>query len=356
MQKKYCLLMLAFALMLGTTAASISPVKAQDTVRFYVWTELTTPPSNIVPGQPTLAFVTVEVWVDSPVSWDNTTDGIAAYALSIRVDPRALQVYEPYPADKIRPAGQPPSTYPPGFLEEFLLEYGYSSWSPMPPPGSWTGYKTAFRFGEVSAALGYTLDVYEGIVGFETLGVGAGGTSKLCQFFFVSDSDTLASPLDICGRPQGTPLVVVEKASYWTPDGTEHTVDVMDDGYYRAETPDITFFDLTAWGTSVIGSHWHELSPEPCREWRIDSHEDTDADGELDPSEQIDMTRLIDEYKAWYHVEWVNPDPVPGDGKADLIVKFKKEVPEFPLGVVLMMAIAPAIPIVYLWRTRKKEE
>jgi hypothetical protein len=29
-------------------------------------------------------------------------------------------------------------------------------------------------------------------------------------------------------------------------------------------------------------------------------------------------------------------------------------IPEFPLGLGLMMAIAPAIPIVYLWRTRKK--
>jgi hypothetical protein len=141
-------------------------------------------------------------------------------------------------------------------------------------------------------------------------------------------------------------------AKYINAKGEEIAVE-PEDGYYVAETPDISFFDFKAPG-SVIGSLWHELWPEYCQEWRIDSHEDTNGNGALDASEQIDITRLADEYKAWYHVEWVNPDPIPGDGKADLIVMFKEEVPEFPFGIGILMLLVPLIPIVYLWRTRKK--
>jgi len=37
------------------------------------------------------------------------------------------------------------------------------------------------------------------------------------------------------------------------------------------------------------------------------------------------------------------------------MVTEKEIVPEFPLGTGLMIMIAAAIPIVYLWRTRRKE-
>jgi len=350
--------MLLSALMLGTIATQLPPVKAQDPVRFYVWTAYTTPPGNVIPGVAQGGFVVVEVWVDSPPEWDDTADGIAAYSLSMRVDPRALTVYEAYPADKMRPAGQPPTVYPPGFLEEFLLEYGYAAWSVFPPPGGWTGYKTVMLVGDANAALGYTLDLWEGIEAGETLGKGAGGTSKLCQFFFLSASGTLGSPIDICGRLKGVPSVVVEKASYWTPDGTEHDVDVMDDGYYRAETPDIVFMDALGASpfdpTLPIGSHWHELCPTYCQEWRLDSWEEN-TDGILSESDQIDMTNLADESVTWYHVEWVNPTPVEGDGKADMIATVKEIVPEFPLGSVAPIALIAVVAYIW-WVTKRKTQ
>ena len=352
MQKKYCLLILAFAFMLGTIVASLPPVKAQDTVRFYVWNYAAG--TNIYPGVSPPGYVIVEVWIDSPEAWDNTPEGIVGYALSVRVDPRALEVVA---AGKIRVAAPPPV----GFLEGFLIEYGYGYYDPFI---GWVGRETKFLTGPIDATTGTIIEASEYIMGYTELGVGAGGGPQpLMRFAFKSRSDTLASPIDLCG-PWDAVLETIEiTAIYTTVDGTDHYVDVLDDGYYIAETPDTMFVD--ALGASPydphnpIGSKWHELWPEPCREWSLDSWEDNgeppgEPDGILDPSDQIDMTRLVDGYKAWYHVEWVNPEPVEGDGKADLIVKFKKEVPEFPLGVGLMIALAPAIPIVYLWRTRKK--
>jgi len=158
--------------------------------------------------------------------------------------------------------------------------------------------------------------------------------------------------------------VTAISATYMTPDGVHHYVDVLDDGYYIAETPDLMLFDSSAgldW-TSPLGSDWLELWPGsdmPGVEiwWTLESWEDNgEPTGELSASDQIDMINLDTGEKWWFHVEWVNPTPVASDGKTDMIGEIKPVVPEFPLGVGLMIAIAPAIPIVYLLRTRRKVE
>jgi hypothetical protein len=56
----------------------------------------------------------------------------------------------------------------------------------------------------------------------------------------------------------------------------------------------------------------------------------------------------------WGHVDWLNPTPVAGDGLTDMILLDKGVVPEFPLGIGMLMAIAPMIAIAYVWRLRKK--
>ena len=336
MQKKYYLLIVAFAFMLGTIVAAlpIPTVKAsvREDVKFYVWHSASA--SNIYPAVAPGGVVYVEIWIDAPDAWDNQPDvGIIAYALSIRVDPRALQVLT---AQKI--------PYGAGFLEKFITDNLYDLFY---------GASTTLVVGEVDANTGTIFDIAEGIVWNPAtpLPAGAGGGPiPLCRIAFMSKSNTIASPIDIFGPPR--PPIVEVNAKYLTHDGVEHDVEVIDDGYYIDETPDETFFDLTSW-ESVVGSTWHEVWPEPCREWSIDSEED--GNDILEPSDQIDMTCLPTGYKGWYHVEWVNPDPVAGDGKADLIVKWKSDYPEFPLGVGLMIALAPAIPIVYLWRRRKWE-
>jgi len=97
-----------------------------------------------------------------------------------------------------------------------------------------------------------------------------------------------------------------------------------------------------------IGSTWHQLYPDYCREFVITSHEDTNEDGALDPSEQFDF-QYQDEPGVTY---WAHLDSI----TTDLILSFKEKeppVPEFPLGIGLIMAIAPMIPVIYLWRRKR---
>jgi len=324
MQKKYCLLILAFALILGTTAASLSPVEAQDTVRFYVY-------PTILPAKSSGSYVDFEVHIECPPEWDNAPEGIVGWGLSIRVDPRAL---EPVGAGKIGGMG--------GFLEDFLMRYGYD-WD----------YTTSLFVGETDPVTGTMFDVTEYIFGYELLGLGAGGMGsvKLARFRFKSRSDTIASPIDLFGI-QAPPIVEI-MAMYTTPDGVDHYVDVLDDGHYIAQTPGTILFGSSAGfiPTDPIGSDWHEYYPVGCQWWTLESWDDN-GDGVLSESDQVDMICLDTGFYAWYHVVWMNPEPNAGDGKTDLIVEFKEIVPEFPLGIGLIIALAPIIPLIYLWRRK----
>ena len=346
MQKKYCLLILAFAFMLGTIVASLPPVKAsvRDDVKFFVWNPAYE--TNIYPGEPPYTMITVEIWIDSPDAWDNTASGITGYALSVRVDPNVLMIGY---AEKIPDKN--------GFLEDFIF-HKHPLYS-FPP---YKGY-TALLQGEADTAAGTLFDISEQILSEQPLpGYPGGGPYPLCQVVFMTLSETEPSPIGIMGLPKGVPP---EKywidAWYKTADGVEHPVEVIEHGYYNAETPDRIEFDSSpGWDPLMNPMHtdWHELWPNWCDWWTLESWEDNgvppgEPDGVLDPSDQIDMLHAPEGTKWWFHVEWVNPNPIPNDGKADLICTVKP-VPEFPLGVGLMIALAPAIPIVYLWRTRKK--
>jgi len=97
-----------------------------------------------------------------------------------------------------------------------------------------------------------------------------------------------------------------------------------------------------------IGTTWHQLYPDYSREFVITSHEDSDGDGALDPSEQFDF-RYQDEPGTEY---WAHLDSI----TTDLILSFKEKepgIPEFPLGIGLVMAIAPMIPVIYIWRRKR---
>jgi len=346
MRKKYCLLvLLAFVSMLGTIATYLPPpVKAQEDVRFYVDPLIYAglpPPPPFPPPQPNLE---VKVMIESPYTWMGTADGITSFMVSVRVDPRALKV-----ADIV------PGAYGEDFMDMYAvyLQYlGYDVSTAQGPPakdvasGTMSGY-----------ANGLTGPDWDPVLG------GAGGdafyaddVAVLCVIKFITVSATQPSVIDLMGPGISTEQIVkgIEVSCKYKNAQGDTVVVEPEDGYYVAETPDIMFVDLNQ-TASVIGSLWHELQPEHCQEWEINDHTDTDGDGALDESEQIGMTRS-DGYSAMYHVEWVNPTPEPGDGIADLIVKWKEEVPEFPLGIGITMMIALVIPIVYLWRTRKKEK
>jgi hypothetical protein len=322
LQRKYYLFVLAITLLCGAFAAVTTPVEA-STVRFYVYPE--TPIAAVLPG----GYVAYEVRIESPPEWENTTQGIVGWALSMRGDPRAL---EPFGAGKIGGMA--------GFLEDFLVTWGYD-WD----------YVTGFYSGASSAETCTFFDISEQIQGYGTLGVGAGGSGRLFRGRFKSRSDVIASVIDVFGPPTS-----MLQAQYLTVDGVWHDADVVDDGYYIAETPATYYFDSSAGydPTSPMYTDWHELWPVLCNWWSLESWEDN-TDGSLSESDQIDLVQTDGPHPGevvWGHVEWVNPTPVAGDGQADLIINAK--VPEFPLGMAPMLVLVLAIPVVYLWRSRRE--
>ena len=97
-----------------------------------------------------------------------------------------------------------------------------------------------------------------------------------------------------------------------------------------------------------IGSYWHQIYPDYSRRFKITSWEDN-GNQVFDVSDQFDF-EYEDEPGVTY---WAHLDAV----STDLIWSFKDKeppTPEFPLGLTLILAIAPAIPIAYLWRLKKK--
>jgi hypothetical protein len=197
--------------------------------------------------------------------------------------------------------------------------------------------------------------------------IGAGGDPMngdndmmLCRLRFKSKSISIASAIDLMGPSQMIQGIQVS-ARYTTAAGTTVEVPEADlvDGGYVALTPDARYYDTltTLAPVSPIGSHWHELLPTYSQQWDLTSWED-DGDGVLDASDQVDLTQTLGSEPGtvlWGHVDWLNPTPIPGDGLTDMIL-LKKEgpIPEFPLGLSIMMMIAPAIAVAYLWQTHRK--
>lgn len=114
------------------------------------------------------------------------------------------------------------------------------------------------------------------------------------------------------------------------------------------------------------GTRWHQIYGPPktgetgtgfCRYFTITSWYDTGTiAGAFDPSDHFDF-QYDDEYADPWPTHWAHLDAVSTD-----IILSQKPIPpvpgepEFPLGIGLLMAIAPAIPIIYKWRTRPKKK
>lgn len=115
--------------------------------------------------------------------------------------------------------------------------------------------------------------------------------------------------------------------------------------------------------TAPIGTRWHQVhGPSTpgttdtgyCRWFTITSWTDN-GNGYLDPSDQFDFL-YDDEYvdvtpgpTHWAHLDAVS---------TDIFLSQKgipePPVPEFPLGLGLVLAAAPMIPIIHLWRTKRR--
>ncbi len=129
------------------------------------------------------------------------------------------------------------------------------------------------------------------------------------------------------------------------------------DGHYNMP-PNGYLFETPEGGTFPTGdpsfTDWHELEPVFCQNWTLESWLDN-GDGHLSPSDQIDMFRIEppDPDPYWFHVEWVNPAPVAGDGIPDMMATWKEDVPEFPLGSVAPIALIAVVVYIW-WVTRRK--
>lgn len=108
-----------------------------------------------------------------------------------------------------------------------------------------------------------------------------------------------------------------------------------------------------------ITTEWVEQYPDFGARWHLSSWEDNappePPNGILDPSDQIDMTPTDPPGPIqWFHVEQIwgcDADP-----NAYVYMILWEKIPEFPLGIGVIMALAPMIPIIYLWRTRPKRK
>jgi len=97
-----------------------------------------------------------------------------------------------------------------------------------------------------------------------------------------------------------------------------------------------------------IGTSWHEIYPEYSREFVITSHEDSDGDGNLDPSEQFDFEYFGEGVIRWAHLDDITTDIILSDkGEPD------PPVPEFPLGAAVEVGLIVAVA--YIWWTRRRK-
>lgn len=232
---------------------------------------------------------------------------------------------------------------------QFTIDYNTTVISPM--AGGWSYYPfTDEAIAELNDTAGYVSISYSIPISDPLVTTGASGNLTLARIYFrvdagqdASDYSFLTFSVSLLGDPSANPIPhTVHHGCYGTPPAGTHLLAYV-------PTSELNW-------TDPVCSWWVEDCPEPGAEWHLTSWEDNE-DGSLSASDQIDMLpEPPDGYKYWYHVE--SAAVVTPTGNPYMIVKFKysEEVPEFPLGLGLLMVIALAVPIVYLWRTRKKEK
>jgi len=98
----------------------------------------------------------------------------------------------------------------------------------------------------------------------------------------------------------------------------------------------------------TFGNRWHLTS------WNTPASPDN-GNGYLDPSDQIDMT-LIDPPTGDnpnFHVDQIWECDADPETFVFMILTIKT-IPEFPFGIGIVLIIAPATALIYVWRTHKK--
>jgi len=180
------------------------PVKAQDEVHIYV--EM---PDGYIPGVPVDDMVYVDLYIESPLEWYDTPDGIAQWAVSVKVDPTVLE-----PMGAIAASS--------GY---FLYDYVATTLDPL-------GFTYTVQL------LPPIVDKTAGTIEWITEGIlpnpptGAGGSGKLVTVVFKSLSETAYSPIDLFYE-EGV------DAYYWTTEWwLAYPVDIVEDGHYNEPPPE----------------------------------------------------------------------------------------------------------------------
>lgn len=111
--------------------------------------------------------------------------------------------------------------------------------------------------------------------------------------------------------------------------------------------------DLFPYGAPLT-TNWMEQYPILGNMWHLTSWTDNE-DTILSVSDQIDMTPTTPSGDLkWFHVDQIWECDAKTDTYVFMLLTDKTAVPEFPLGLGIVMMIAPAIAVTYLWRTHKK--
>src|SRR3972149_6846363 len=187
--------------------------------------------------------------------------------------------------------------------------------------------------------------------------VGFTGNSPIARIYFQVDED----PLNLgSGLPPTPNFSLLTFSISKLPDVAANPIPHNDyHGIYGDLPPDLMIF---AGGTDLadpVSSIWTKIEPAPIEPgWHLSSWIDNDNSGILNPSDQVDMTDPRGAI-VWLHVDAIwgvdqGGDPPVIKHSMSGTVKPPPPIPEFPLGIGVLMSIVALVPIVYMWRTRPK--
>jgi len=271
--KKY-VLMLTLTLLLGAIIPSVPPVKSESyETRLFV---RESPPGSWIDGTSVSTYFYVTIDIESPSAWDDTANGIVGWEISVHVDPSVLE---------FRLSG----IY--GATGGYWL-FDFAEWNEYTP-----AHTPYLLIEDLNKTTGDLTRAGELLLGYTTLGVGAGGSSGmtdgygetygLCRLRFTKLSSSAYALIDIFN------------AKWVDVNGDKHDFDVVDDGHYN--DPGFTYLhsqssliDLS----NPVTTSWHELYPgysniSSLNGW-VDNNDDV-----LSPCDYIMLN------ETWYHVEAV---------------------------------------------------
>jgi hypothetical protein len=183
--------------------------------------------SGYYPQQATGSWLYVKFDIESPYAWDLTSNGIVGYTFDLQVDPAVLTVWSVHA-----------STF------DYFL-YDCVDWNQDPfGPFYGTNYPSLL-VGELNRTTGNVIDIAEFIMGYEDVGVGAGGNSYPEDFWYGAGNGLVMLRCRVADGAGYSPIDISD-AAYWTPDGTKHTIPDGDitDGHYNV--PPVPEFPLGA--------------------------------------------------------------------------------------------------------------